>query len=168
MVFDGERPISVPADIVLAAQREYRAYLAHQSGEGWDTIAVREQWATPEAARAAVRRYLKEGGVLASNWTRAEMFAIEIARLNALQTAVWEGAMEGKIPAVAMARQIIRDRIELLGLDQETDDAGLKARTVVVYAEDEESYIASLASVVTNEGSAPTVDAETSPQEEPT
>lgn len=138
-----DRPIAVPEEIVLEAQREYRAYIAHRSGESWAVIAEREHYASPAAARASVTRYLREGQILVEEYTKAEMLALEVARLNALQAAVWDGAMEGRIPAVMTARTIIMDRVKLLKLDDEADNNDLRARTVVIMGSGEE-YSAAL------------------------
>ena len=141
-----ERPVAVPAEIVLAAQKEFRAYEAHQRGEAWDVIAIREGWPSANAARAAVRRYLTEGQVLAEDWTKAEMLALELAKLNRLRAAVWDSALEGKIPAVAMARQLTLDRIELLKLKDQADEDEQAARTVVVLGS-EDDYVSTLQQV---------------------
>ena len=80
LVFPGsERPVAVPEVIVLAAQRPYRAYKAHQSGKSWDEVAEQEKYPSAQSARADVRRYLTEGRALVTEWSRAEQLAIELA-----------------------------------------------------------------------------------------
>ena len=44
--------------------------------------------------------------------------SLELARLDALQTAVWDAAMAGDVKAVGMVLRIIEQRSRLLGLDK--------------------------------------------------
>ena len=144
LVFPGsDRPVAVPEVIVLAAQRPYRAYKAHQSGKSWDEVAEQEKYPSAQSARADVRRYLTEGRALVTEWSRAEQLAIELASLRALQAACWEGAMEGKLPAIALAKDIIVTRIKVLRLDEASTEEEDRARTVVIQGESE-SYISAL------------------------
>ena len=144
-VYNGaDRPVAVPAEIVLAAQREYRAYQDHQNGLSWAEIAEKENWPSAAAAQSAVRRYLAEGEVLVERWTKAEMLSIHIATLRRLKAKAMEGAMEGRLPAIAMVRDLIMDEIKLLRLDEEVGTGGV--RTVVVSG-DEKTYTARLVEV---------------------
>lgn len=143
-----ERPVAVPAEIVLEASREYRAYLAHQQGKNWAEIAVQENYATPTAARESVRRYLAEGRVLAQDYTKAEMLALEIATINKMQASIWDAAVAGKLPAVAMVLNCVGMRMKYLRLDEDNDMAD-QARTVVVHAEDG-AYLATLERVASS------------------
>lgn len=143
-VFRGpDRPVAVPEAVVLEAQREYRAYLAHQSGLGWAEVAEQEQYPSAEAARQDVRRYLTEGKALVTEWSRSEMLSIELARLDTLQAAIWDAAIGGKLPAVALARDLIMTRIKVLKLDEAAGEDETRARTVVVMG-DTASYSAAL------------------------
>ena len=144
MVFRGpDRPVAVPEEVVLSAQREYRAYLAHQKGMSWAEVAEREKYPSADAARFDVRRYLTEGRALVTEWSRVEMLHIELARLDALQASIWDAAVGGKLPAVALARDLIMSRIKILKLDEAVDEDETRARTVVVYG-DTDSYSAAL------------------------
>jgi hypothetical protein len=143
LVFRGDRPVAVPESIVLEAQRPYRAYQAHLAGKPWSVVATDEGYPSGDAARSEVRRYLTEGRSLVSEWTRQEMLAIELARLDALQAACWEAAIGGKLPAIALARDLIVTRIKMQKLDEIGDEGDTKARTVVVNG-DEVSYVTTL------------------------
>ena len=133
LVFRGvDRPIAVPKEIVLSAQKEYRAWEAHKSGKPWDVIAAEEDYPSAAAARQAVHRYLREGRALVTEWTRSEMLAVDVARIEALLSYTWPGAEAGKIPAIAMAHNLVMSHIKTLKLDEVVDEDADKARTVIV------------------------------------
>ena len=54
---------------------------------------------------------------------------LELQRLNAMQLALWDKAMDGDVKAVLAVARIIEQRIRLLGLDRHT---GATAQTVVM------------------------------------
>lgn len=139
------RPIAVPEDIVLAAERPYRAYMLKQAGHNWETIALAENYPSWKSARADVQRYLDEGSSVIADFTRKQLLELEIARLEQLQQAVWSIAMKGNLPAVNSALSIITTRAKLLRLDQDIrdEDEAMTGRTVVV-GTDEDGYRAGL------------------------
>lgn len=133
LVFQGEqRPVAVPEEIVLLAQRPYRAYTAHQKGVSWLEIAEIEGYPTATAAQADVRRYLSEGQALVSDFTRSELLTMAVEQLRKLRSCVWEDAMDGKLPAVKLARDLIIDEVQLLRLNETTAEEATGGRTVVV------------------------------------
>lgn len=142
-----DRPVAVPAEVVLEACREYRAYQMHQDGVSWAEIAEIEGYPSPSSAQSTVRRYLQEGQVLVADWSKAEMLAIHIATLRKMRAVAMKGALEGKLPAMAMVRDLIMDEIKLLRIDEEVGTGGV--RTVVVDG-DEATYTAELARVAAN------------------
>lgn len=144
LVFRGPtgRPVAVPDEIVSEAEREYRAYTARLSGQSWAEIAVNEQWPSAEAAAAAVKRYLAEGKAVVGDLRRREALAMEMARLDALQSALWPQAMKGNVAHVGMALQVVNARVKLLGLEQATEEEAGAAETVVVPSD--EGYLAAL------------------------
>lgn len=134
------RPIAVPDEIVTQVERAYRAYQSRLDGDSWEDIALNENWPTPQAAAAEVRKYLDEGKAVMAGFKRLEVLAIELARLDMLQKAVWTEAMKGKVPSVMAALAIHKTRVEILGLNQPSEE-DTTAPTVVIPSED---YIASL------------------------
>ncbi|MGO4599482.1 hypothetical protein [Terrabacter sp. 2RAF25] len=65
---------------------------------------------------------------------------LELARLDALQVALWDKAMAGDVEAAREVRVIIMARCRLLGLDERsTRPAGWTPRTVVLSADDRET-----------------------------
>lgn len=148
-----ERPVAVPEQVVLEAERPYRAYLAHLGGTSWPLIAVDEGYADVQAAQRDVQRYLQEGRAVVADYRRREMLAMEIARLDALQTAIWANAMGGHLPSVTACMNLIITRVRLLALDQgeaDTGDDELDAKTVVIPAD--RGYGPALAKMVTDGG----------------
>lgn len=136
LVFPGvDRPVAVPQEVVLEAQRPYRAYQAHEKGLTWEQIAAVEGYPSGRSVREDVRRYLTEGRALVQEWSRAELLSIEMARLDTLQAAIWDAAIGGKLPAVALVRDLIVTRIKMQKLDETADEDSSKARTVVIMGE---------------------------------
>lgn len=129
-------PVAVPDEIIAEEDRPYRAHLLHLGGISWDEIAKLEFWPDGATAAAAVQRYLNEGRAVWADWRRAEGIATEVARLDALQAAVWRPAIAGNIPAVHEALGIIWKRIKLLRFDErepgDTTDGEPMPTTVVI------------------------------------
>ena len=144
LVFRGaDRPVAVPEHVVLEAQREYRAWKLHEGGRSWEQVAAIEGYPTAAAARQDVRRYLTEGRALVSEWSKQELLAVSLAQLDTLLSAVWEGATQGKIPAVSMAKDLIISKVKILRLDEVGAEDETRARTVVVLG-NEDAYTAAL------------------------
>lgn len=140
-----QRPVAVPPEVVIASERPYRAYQLKVSGARWEDVALAESYPTPEAARADVERYLAEGKSLVEEFRRKELLSLEIARLDALQLALWPLALQGNIAAVNSAMSLVMNRAKLLRLDQDIreDENTIEGRTVVAPV-DEEGYAAAL------------------------
>lgn len=65
---------------------------------------------------------------------------LEMARLDALQIALWDQAMAGDVDAAREVRAIIMARCRLLGLNEQSKrPAGWTPRTVVLSDEDREA-----------------------------
>ncbi len=90
-----------------------------------------------EAARIA--GYANRSGAFKAFWKAVEQReaeavddhrALELARLDALQVALWEKAIDGDVKAAGMVLKIIEQRSRLLGLDKV--DGVRAAQTVVM------------------------------------
>lgn len=154
VVFRGhhDAPVAVPREVVLASERPFRAYELHQSGLTWEAVALQEDYPTGAAARADVQRYMREAGDLVKDFTRKELLITHLAALRKLQSACWNQALEGNLPAIAQAHSLIITQTKLLRLDQDTrdDDPG-KSGTVIVPAGDDE-YSATLKKIGDKKG----------------
>jgi hypothetical protein len=138
-------PVAVPDEVVTAGERAYRCWKARQGGKSWLQIAQEENYPSPRAAQNEVERYMAEAKALVVEGTQKEMLTLEVARLDALQAAVWTMALNGHIPSAVFALNVIRTRANLLGLDGSRTPAEQEgARTVVVMAKDGEQYVQAL------------------------
>lgn len=140
----GGNPVVVPSDIATEADRAYRAHKARIIGKSWDEIAHEEQWPSAAAAQAAVKRWQAEAAALVTASSQREHLELEVARIDALQAAIWPQAMMGHVPSATAALSMIVQRSRLIGLDPEKmNEDGETARTVVV-PQESSSYIDAL------------------------
>lgn len=112
----------------LAAWRRARAVELATQGHTYEEIASEVGYANRGTAYKVVRKTLDENVAHAVEEHRE----IEVARLNALQAAVWERAMAGDVEAVDAVLKIVVARVKLLGLSSASEAA--TPATVVVPA----------------------------------
>jgi hypothetical protein len=125
------RVVAVPGEVVIEAEREYRAYLEYAKSKSWEQVAEAEGYADAKAAQAAVKRYLDEGKAIVGDLSRKDMLAVEVGQLRMLRESLWESAMLGKVSAV-MAALAVHDRmVKIFGLDTGEEAATEAGRTVV-------------------------------------
>ena len=96
----------------LAAWRKARAVELAVEGHTYDTIAREVGFANRGTAYRVVRKALDETKVDNVQQLRET----EVARLDALQAAIWPAAMAGHLDAVQQVAAIIDKRAKLLGL----------------------------------------------------
>ena len=155
LVFRNEvsQPVSIPQATVLENDRTYRSYQKHEQGHSWAQIAAMEDYDNARQVMYEVQRWLDEGRALISDRTRRDMLQMEVARMDALQAAVWPDAMKGKIPAAQFALQCIAARIKTLHLDEMQDgEEELAGPRTVIVPNDEGGFLEVLERVA-NEGS---------------
>lgn len=126
------QPVAVPDDVVTAAERAYRCYKSNLSGKSWDQIAVEEQYPSASAAKYDVDRYLEEGKALVTSQSMRDMLNLEVARIDALQAAIWPNAMSGHVPSAVFVLNCIMNRAKLTIDPEKLNSDGEQARTVVV------------------------------------
>lgn len=143
LVFRGHdgRPVAVPHDVAYAAERPLRAYELKQTGMSWRQVALQENYPNGDAARLDVARYLKEGASLVADFTKKELLAMDVERLESLLRFCWSGASQGNPQLIGQAHGIVMSHVKLLRLDGDTgeDEGNGKGGTVIVPA-DEEGY----------------------------
>ena len=108
----------VNAESVNHAQMVSKAMdMVKQGGYTWDQIAEETGYASRGSAHRAVKNELAK----LTTGSAEELVQIELARLDALQNALWDRAMKGAAKTqVAAVRQILGvmlRRSKLLGLD---------------------------------------------------
>lgn len=142
---DTGRPVAVPDEVVLAAERPYRAYCARLTGMSWEAVALEEGYPSPRAAATEVNRYLEEGKELIAQASAGALISLELARMDALQAAVWPKAMAGNLAAIGISMNVIMNRVKIMGLEvlAEKGEGAGSPRTVVVPMDDE-GYLTAL------------------------
>lgn len=126
-------PIVVPTAVATEAERALRCYKKRLAGVSWEQIAKDEQYPSALACRADVDRYLTEARSLVVEASAKDMLRTEVARMDLLQTFLWEAAEGGSIPAVSEIRQIIMGRAKLaVALGQGMTEESDTTQTVVV------------------------------------
>ncbi|MEM0953315.1 MAG: hypothetical protein AAGI24_04165 [Pseudomonadota bacterium] len=142
-----------------AADRRLQALEMRKMGMTYDAIAKQLE-ITPSAAHKAVRKALEQVQRL-SDETAEELRAIELERLNRMQTGLWQKATSGSAQAVDKVLKIMERRSKLLGLDAptkiaKTDTAGqdIPERTPADMSNDElDARILELTQKTGNDGS---------------
>jgi len=114
----------------LAAARRARAVELRTTGLTYDQIASELGYANRGTVYHVVSEALKAQTAEAVEQLRS----LEVERLDKLQYAVWQRAMEGDVPSVHEAARCIMARCRLLGLDGPSvlGFEATKPRTVVV------------------------------------
>lgn len=140
------KPVAVPREVAEAAERPLRAYSLRVMGYSWDRIAAMEGYPTPAAASRDVSIYINEGRALVSDFSRQQLVEIELSRLDAMQSGLWEDACKGNAGSVGMVLRIMDTRIRLLSLEpvqRVAEVAGTRHVTIVV-PPDQDGYKAAL------------------------
>jgi len=142
---DNNRPVAVPDEVVLGAERPYRAYRARMTGMSWQQVAIEEGYTSPQAAALEVNRYLEEGRKLVSDASAGALINLELSRLDALQEAIWPAAMGGHLPSVSVTMQLVMSRVKLMGLEVLAEKGeGTGAPRTVVVPMDSAGFVAAL------------------------
>ncbi|WP_169735689.1 helix-turn-helix domain-containing protein [Intrasporangium oryzae] len=137
--------MSVPAAIplvsgrhrnrALAAARHARAIQLATEGRTYQEIADELGYAN----RGTVYRIVHQALARDRRDAVEDHQQLELARLDALQVALWDKALAGDLDACRQVRAIIMARVRLLGLMEQPRPAAWTPRTVVLSAEDRET-----------------------------
>lgn len=107
---------------------------------------IAEQLEISEAeARRGFDVAIKAAAELLDTGQKAELLALEVNRLDALQAPYFAAALQGDVRAAELVLKVISQRAKLLGLDQSVT-VDNRTQTVIV-AGGETDYIAALAEV---------------------
>lgn len=137
-------PIAVPSEVAEQASRPYRAYLDRLQAMTWAQIADKHEYLNAAAAQYDVEQYMAQGRALVQDSQRQHLLALNAARLEALLQAVWAQAMNGHLPAVNTAAQLVGQHSKLLRLDDESMDADVSGPKTVIVPVDDAQYRAEL------------------------
>jgi hypothetical protein len=114
----------------LGAARRARAVELRTQGWTYEQIAVELGYANRGTVYHVVSEALRAHTAEAVN----ELRSLEVERLDSLQLAVWQKAMDGDVPSAIAVVRCIMSRCRLLGLDgpRLLGFEATKPRTVVV------------------------------------
>ncbi len=104
----------------LASFRKARAVELAVSGMSYDEIASAVGYANRGTAWRTVQRALQDRTFHAVD----EYREVELARLDALQSACWDAALAGDLRAVEAVLRVMQQRARLLGLDEQMATMG--------------------------------------------
>lgn len=102
---------------ILAEQRRTKAVELRLAGLDYRTIGDRLNICHTTALRH-VRKTL-DGLIDDAREQGAQLLALELARLDQLQAAIWEPALNGDLEAVTAVLKVMNARARLLGLDRQ-------------------------------------------------
>jgi hypothetical protein len=111
----GERRAAAAAKRVQRRLNLANALEMRLAGYTWAQI-IKEipGYKTESGAYAAVNRHLTKR----IEEPAAELFTLELARLDAMQSAIWSAAMGGDVAAIDRVIRITQRRSRMLGLDR--------------------------------------------------
>ena len=135
------------SDKALAEYRKGRCIELRLAGHDYERIAHEVGFSNKGTAWRVVNNALRERvdeGV-------EEYRETELARLDALQAALWDKAMEGDSSAVTTILKVMGHRSKLLGLETAVQEGTTTPRTVVIQGNTEE-YIRGLKMVDRDSG----------------
>lgn len=132
------------ADVVIQ-QNQVAMQALRMRQSGLDVYDIAQRLNIPlSQTRKALKAAASAVVDLVDDAGRVELLTMEVSRLDQLQRAVWNDAMDGDTRAVAEAVKIIAQRAKLLGLEEATVDN--RNQTIIVTGTSDE-YIRSLKEV---------------------
>jgi flavin-binding protein dodecin len=101
--------------IITGAHRKAEALRLRAAGHTYRRIADMVGWTNPGTAHEAVMSALVE----VTREPAETLRDLELARLDAMQGAIWDAALAGELQAVDRVLKIMERRAKLCGLDSE-------------------------------------------------
>lgn len=141
--------MSESSEIAIPDDGESLAVTAHQlrlSGLPWRQVAEQAGYTDAKVAQTCVRQYLQRAAIEKGEAARREALELELARLDALQEAVWPTAMNGDTRAVDTVLKIMNSRAKLLQLEGH-DDRVVEQKTLIITGTQDE-FVEALQGVV--------------------
>ena len=137
----------------VGVSRAEQAYQMRLKGMSPSEISAHLQYSDGTAVTRAINERFKIEASQLTSEERESMIAMEMARLDALQAAVWDSAMYGEAKAVDTALKIIQTRVKVAGLDQIDTSTG--KNTVLVIGGQQADYVESLKQLVEDDSTDP-------------
>jgi hypothetical protein len=140
-----KRAITAAEEREKKAKIARKAYSLHLAGVKWWDIAEELQMPEAHVKKAVAERIAEVADMI--DWHEKRMFmSIELDRLDALQSAVWADAMEGKVPAITAVLAIMDRRAKWLGFAEPEKEQTVTSNTIVIPGNSKD-YIAALQQV---------------------
>jgi len=142
-----KRPSTTSSDMTLSEAREKAkaAFALRLGGKRLSDIAAILDVGDKDQVTRLLKEQFSADAEYLTQQERTEMLGMELARLDALQDAVWISAMMGDPKSVDTAVRIIGQRAKLVGLEKV--DPVVNKQLVLVMGDKEEDYIKALKAV---------------------
>lgn len=131
-----------PATGEIMQSRADEAYERKMAGQSLTDIAGELGYNSGAEVAQAIRQRMRSEAKFLDEDDRDGILALELARLDKLQFAVWPSAVYGDPKAVDLVLKIMTLRMRVTGVDQ--PDASAGKHTVLVIGGNEESYVQAL------------------------
>lgn len=115
-------------------ERAYQAYTLRIAGHDWSAIASRVGYDSATVANRKVKHLIDKAHKAVTDDRRMEIVELELARLDALQAAVWDSALSGDVRSVDSALKVMMHRARLLQLGEESQAA--TSRTIIITSDE--------------------------------
>jgi preprotein translocase subunit SecD len=126
------------------AEQARKAYKMRMAGVKWWDIAEELQISEGQVRKTVADR-ISEVADLVDYYQKREFLSLELDRLDALQAAMWDDAMDGKVPAVQAVLAVMDRRAKWLGF-AEPEQQSVTTNTIVIPGNTRE-YVAALQQV---------------------
>lgn len=124
-------------------EKAWSAYQLRAKGMSWQEIAAELHYDSALQARRRVTQMLSAAAAGLDDERRSEMLELELARLDMMQSALWESALAGDVQSVNAVLKIMTHRANLAKLVGE--NTGGESRTVIIASENYVDHLKELA-----------------------
>jgi len=131
-----------------------KPYYAHQlrlAGYDWPQVAMKLEYRSGHAAERAVRRWLSKTieetdkeFPRTREMIRSEAVALDLERLDKLQAAYWQDAVNGDLPSAAFCLKVIAQRSALVAPGSAATQVAAITNNTLVVGGTESQYVSSL------------------------
>jgi hypothetical protein len=126
--------------VLSRTERAAKAVKLREAGFPLDEIAV-ILGVTVDKTLRDIRHTIDEGRSLVDDGYRAQIIELELRRLDRLQAAQWDTALDGDTRAAETVLKIMDRRYRLLGLDRAPETTNVQT---VIVSGDSDSYVSAL------------------------
>lgn len=135
-------PAEQPLSGEIVASRAEMAYQMRVQGMSLSDIANELHLGNTSSVNKIVNDRFKFEAEFMSGDEKQGILALEMARLDKLQSSIWQSAVYGDPKSVDLVLKIIAMRVKITGVDQ--PDAQLNQQTVLVIGGAEDNYVKKL------------------------